>query len=90
MPTYEYKCPNCGRFEAVQAITEDPLAVCPACGAQVKRLMPNRVFIAFKGPGFHVNDYPSTRGKRGAKPSEGEERTAAAGETAGKPAAGGS
>jgi len=71
LPTYEYKCPNCGRFELLQRITEDALTACPTCGAAVKRLMPHKVFIAFKGPGFHVNDYPSTGRPRTA---EGEDK----------------
>jgi putative FmdB family regulatory protein len=69
LPTYEYKCPNCGCFEAVQRITEEALTVCPTCGSTVRRLMPHKVFIAFKGPGFHVNDYPS-HGQKGAAETE--------------------
>jgi len=59
MPTYEYKCPECGHFEIEQRMTDAPLAACPTCGAAVKRLMPRKLYIQFKGPGFHVNDYPS-------------------------------
>lgn len=34
MPTYEYRCPNCGGFEAVRPIAQyqEP-SLCPECGA---------------------------------------------------------
>lgn len=64
MPTYGYRCADCGHtFEVFQSITEKPLAVCEKCGGRVKRLL-YPVGIVFKGSGFHVNDY----GKHGAKP----------------------
>lgn len=64
MPTYEYRCPKCGDFEVEQAISENALSVCPSCGEAVKKLMPRKLFVTFKGPGFHVNDYPSDKRKR--------------------------
>lgn len=72
MPTYEYKCQKCGRFEVEQRITEAALDACPTCGLSVKRLMPRRLFIQFKGPGFHVNDYSSTGQKAQPATSHGE------------------
>ena len=38
MPIYEYKCPNCGRFELKQNIKDDSLSHCPTCSAPVQRL----------------------------------------------------
>ena len=33
MPTYEYRCKDCGHeFEVVQSFTDDALTECPACG----------------------------------------------------------
>ena len=58
MPTYEYKCDKCGRFELEQRITEDPIKKCPTCGGEVKRLI-SASGIMFKGSGFHINDYSS-------------------------------
>ena len=58
MPTYEYKCQECGHFfEAFQAITEDPLKKCPVCGGMVKRLISSGSGLIFKGSGFYVTDY---------------------------------
>lgn len=59
MPMYEYKCPNCGRFELQQSIKEDPIPNCPTCDAQVQRLISKNVGIIFKGSGFYINDSKS-------------------------------
>ena len=49
MPTYMYKCRDCGhRFEEVQGFHDDPLEVCPDCGGQVQRVIGN-VGVTFKG-----------------------------------------
>ena len=56
MPTYDYKCAQCGHFEWVQKITEEPLTVCPHCGREVHRQISQNVGIIFKGSGFYVTD----------------------------------
>lgn len=57
MPTYEYLCKSCGhRFEIWQRMSDEPLMVCPACGADIRRV----VFpagIVFKGSGFYKTDH---------------------------------
>jgi putative FmdB family regulatory protein len=56
MPTYEYRCRECGeQLEAVQAFTDDPLTDCPACGGPLRKLF-GSVGISFKGSGFYRND----------------------------------
>lgn len=56
MPTYDYRCADCGHeFEAQQAFTDDPLTECPSCGGTVKKRF-SAVGIAFKGSGFYKND----------------------------------
>ncbi|MEN6350768.1 MAG: zinc ribbon domain-containing protein [Syntrophomonas sp.] len=57
MPTYDYKCENCGHFEKVQKISAPPLTECPACGGKVERLISKNVSIVFKGPGFYSTDH---------------------------------
>jgi putative FmdB family regulatory protein len=66
MPIYEYKCPNCGRFELKQSIKDDKLDSCPTCSAPVQRLIAKNVGIIFKGPGFYVNDSKSDSKKSSA------------------------
>ena len=56
MPTYDYRCTDCGHeFEAQQAFTDDPLTECPECRGTVKKRF-NSVGISFKGSGFYKND----------------------------------
>jgi len=58
MPTYDYECPACGhRFEAFQKITDKPLAQCPKCKGQLRRLIGSGSGIIFKGSGFYATDY---------------------------------
>ena len=60
MPTYEYRCKDCGRhLEAQQAFTDDPLTECPECGGTLKKKF-GSVGIAFKGSGFYKNDARQT------------------------------
>ncbi len=56
MPTYDYRCENCGRFEFEQRITEPVLTECPTCGQAVERLISRNVAIVFKGSGFYCTD----------------------------------
>lgn len=61
MPTYEYLCEKCGRFEVTQRITEEPLKTCPTCGGPVKRLISSNVAIFPKEREFTSKNYsPST------------------------------
>jgi putative FmdB family regulatory protein len=58
MPTYEYKCENCGNvFEEFQPITDEPLKKCPTCGGKVHRLIGAGAGLIFKGSGFYLTDY---------------------------------
>lgn len=57
MPTYDYSCDDCGHsFEAFQAMSEDPLSICPECGGKIRRLITGGTGIIFKGSGFYVTD----------------------------------
>jgi putative FmdB family regulatory protein len=52
MPTYEYECHKCGlRFERRQSMTDRPLAECPECRGEVRRLVSGGVGFIFKGSG---------------------------------------
>ena len=64
MPTYEYRCKDCGRhLEVVQSFKDDPITECPHCGGVLKKVFGN-VGIAFKGTGFYKTDSRSS-GKTG-------------------------
>ncbi|MFP3902088.1 MAG: FmdB family zinc ribbon protein, partial [Acidimicrobiia bacterium] len=75
MPTYEYRCKDCGEhLEVVQAFTDDPLTECPACAGTLKKVF-RPIGIAFKGSGFYRNDSRAasgggSRSSKGRAPSE--------------------
>ena len=56
MPIYEYNCPKCGLFEAMQRITEPSLKKCPTCKSKVERQISRGSFI-LKGSGWYATDY---------------------------------
>ncbi len=59
MPTYDYRCNDCGKeFEHFQSMKEEPLQEC-LCGkkGKVTRLISSGGGIIFKGTGFYVTDY---------------------------------
>ncbi len=68
MPTYEYKCLECGQqFEMFQKITEDPVNECPQCKGHVKRLIGMGAGPIFKGSGFYQTDYKTKSSKAETK-----------------------
>lgn len=80
MPTYEYKCPKCGkRFERFQKITAPPEFPCPQCGTTAERLLSGGAGVVFKGSGFYETDYkrPAEKARRGRK-DDGEKPAAPA------------
>jgi len=65
MPLYEYQCLNCGKkTEVIQRFDDAPLAACPACGGEVKKLISSPAF-QFKGTGWYVTDYAGKKGGGG-------------------------
>ena len=72
MPTYDYECKKCGRFEVFQSITEAKLKRCPTCKGAVKRLMGSGAGIIFKGSGFYQTDYRSPSYKKDAGSDSGK------------------
>lgn len=67
MPTYQYRCPQCGHeFEAFQYITEDAIKECPACHGETRRVITGGSGFLFKGSGFYITDYRSESYKKAA------------------------
>ena len=56
MPIYEYECPKCGRFDALQKMSAPALKKHDVCGSKVRKVMSASAF-AFKGSGFYITDY---------------------------------
>jgi putative FmdB family regulatory protein len=58
MPTYDYKCNDCGyRFEFFQSMNSETLKSCPQCKGELKRLIGTGAGPIFKGSGFYQTDY---------------------------------
>ncbi|MFO7446518.1 MAG: FmdB family zinc ribbon protein [Ignavibacteriaceae bacterium] len=69
MPTYDYKCTNCGyTFELFQTMSAEPVKVCPQCKGLVKRLIGAGAGPIFKGTGFYQTDYKNTSGNNKSSP----------------------
>ncbi|HOG23248.1 MAG TPA: zinc ribbon domain-containing protein [Candidatus Omnitrophota bacterium] len=69
MPTYEYECSACGhQFEKFQAMNDQPIRKCPACGKKkVQRMISGGAGVLFKGSGFYQTDYRSQGYRESAK-----------------------
>ncbi len=66
MPTYAYRCTECGyAFDAVQAFTDDALTVCPNCGGKLRKVF-SPVGVTFNGSGFYRTDSRKGTGPSGS------------------------
>ena len=70
MPTYGYRCSNCGhQFEVHQSFSDEPLQECPKCGGRLNKLF-YPAGVIFKGSGFYTTDYKTKAGDgNGSNPS---------------------
>jgi len=58
MPIYAYKCGSCGHAKDVlQKISDAPLTVCPACGAEAFTKQITAAGFQLKGSGWYVTDF---------------------------------
>ena len=72
MPTYEYRCGDCGReFEVFQRMSDRPGAPCPGCGRAAERLISGGAGLLFKGDGFYITDYRSDDYRKKAREEAG-------------------
>lgn len=70
MPTYDYKCLNCGfTFEHFQSMTDQPVKECPKCGGKAKRLISGGTGLIFRGSGFYITDYKNKKSESVSKES---------------------
>ncbi|HFB67772.1 MAG TPA: zinc ribbon domain-containing protein [Calditrichae bacterium] len=85
MPTYEYKCKQCGhQFEAFQKISDDPLTECPECGGEVVRLISGGTGLIFKGSGFYLTDYARKNSSSAPKNGNGKAQSKSESKTSSK------
>jgi len=56
MPIYEYECSKCNyHFDRKQRFDEEPVAACPECQGDVRRVF-HSIPVIFKGGGFYTTD----------------------------------
>jgi putative FmdB family regulatory protein len=80
MPTYQYRCPECGHeFEEFQSMTEDAIETCPKCQGKTKRLISGGAGILFKGSGFYQTDYRSSSYRKDAQKEKSDSAVSSAG-----------
>ncbi len=85
MPTYEYRCTDCGHeLEAVQSFSDPALTECPHCGKSTLRKLFGNVGVVFKGSGFYRNDSRSEGKSTSAAPKKDSVDSAAKSEKADK------
>lgn len=73
MPTYTYRCNNCGvTFDRVQKFTDKPLTRCPECKGKVNRV-PQASAVVFKGSGWYINDSKGSNKSSTVTPSKKSE-----------------
>jgi putative FmdB family regulatory protein len=86
MPTYSYRCTECGTaFDIQQAFTDDALTVCPNCGGLLRKQY-GTVGVTFNGSGFYRNDSrakPAGDSSGGGAKSEGATKSGASAGSAG-------
>lgn len=81
MPTYTYRCENCGhQFDKYQSFQDQPLKVCPKCRKHALHKVYQPAGVSFKGSGFYVTDkgggkHASTKPAK-AKPDKATENGA--------------
>lgn len=69
MPTYSYRCTECGTaFDIKQAFTDDALTECPTCHGRLRKLF-NTVGVTFNGSGFYRTDSRAASGGSGESSS---------------------
>jgi putative FmdB family regulatory protein len=84
MPTYQYRCTECGHdLEVVQRFSDAALTECPNCAGQLRKVF-NAVGVVFKGSGFYRTDSRAGNGAAG----DGKSGTESASESGSKTDAG--
>ena len=84
MPIYAYKCGSCGHAKDVlQKISEAPLTVCPACGADAFAKQITAAGFQLKGSGWYVTDFRGGNSASSTPADKPADKPADAGKTEG-------
>ncbi|HEY7472741.1 MAG TPA: zinc ribbon domain-containing protein [Gemmatimonadota bacterium] len=89
MPTYGYRCRECGhQFEHFEKMSSRRKSrKCPVCGDRAERVISGGAGFLFKGEGFYITDYRSeeyrSKHKAETEKAEPQKATSASGEGGG-------
>jgi putative FmdB family regulatory protein len=79
VPTYDYKCRDCGNtIEVIHSMLEDGPDTCVRCGGPLRRIL-HPAGIIFKGSGFYKTD---SRAAASGSASSGDSSSAASSSSA--------
>jgi putative FmdB family regulatory protein len=74
MPTYQYRCTECGRdLEVVQKFSDASLTECPTCSGSLRKVF-NAVGVVFKGSGFYRTDSRAANGNGSSSSDSGTDK----------------
>ena len=80
MPIYEYHCEACGNdHEALQKIADEPLTVCPECGAEELKKKVSAPSFRLSGSGWYETDFKTGNKKNIA--GDSDTKTSSTGES---------
>lgn len=86
MPTYSYKCTECGNaFDIQQAFSDSSLTECPSCDGALRKVF-GAVGVTFNGSGFYRTDSRAAAGGKGASSGSRDTSGSGSGDAAKKPA----
>lgn len=72
MPTYQYRCTECGSdLDAVQKFTDPALTECPECEGVLRKVF-SAVGVVFKGSGFYATDNRTKGNASASKAGDGK------------------
>jgi len=67
MPIYAYRCAACGHSrDVLQKMSDAPLTVCPACGAEQFTKQLTAAGFQLKGSGWYATDFKNGGGSTSA------------------------
>lgn len=73
MPIYEYRCNQCGHiFEVMQKVNDPPITTCTECSGPTSKVI-SPAGLLFKGSGWYITDYSSTKDKAREESSKKKE-----------------
>jgi putative FmdB family regulatory protein len=77
MPIYAYRCGACGHAKDVlQKISDTPLTVCPACGAEAFAKQLTAAGFQLKGSGWYATDFKNSGSAPAPAPASASAPTA--------------